>query len=964
MNDSFDIYEFCKKGQAKVGQFSGNTRDFEDEAKRDSEEMVDPLEIWQDEPDSEYRQPDFDEYIQTRLQAYRKRIGPDLLSKIEIRCAGQSHKDLGWRWRYQQTKRKTINTFRKAATHSVMFPFYVFVCSQPTLLEWTRDLEPQLFEQLQEASERGQFDLVGGCMNECDCRIPSGEAFVRQRLHGQLYYMDHFGGRLSDIEWMPDTFGFANTLPQLLAKSGTTCFFTTKMGNNDTAPFPFTNFWWQSPDGSRVLGLYQGGGFHIFEALGSRAHTLRLVKPGKKLIATCESEDPAHSPLFGDEIVRHYGLYEGAGDGRSGPMGQEVAEMRKLVELGIFAGWTTAHQHFTKLKSYGDTLPTWADEIYYEYHRGTLTTQHYVKRMNRKNENVLGALEILASILSISGNESYPHEQLLKAWHAQLLMQFHDVLPGSSIPEVYDDCYDYWLQIAGATDNLRDSMLKSLEKQVHPSLPPRTDLGGVLVFHPHAFEGVLNLVEVPWLRTGKQVIPKSVIDAYGNAGPVIYVEPDPAEVDPIERKPGRLLFVSPSPLHPLSAEVFGFSSVPPASAASPLRASQSGDAIALENRLIRVVIQRDSNDLKIYRYNSTSGSFNMLVASGNLHYFHERTPQEQCWNIQKDYRNHEVPIPAGTVTLSMSPDASVLGEITIDRAFQASHFKLVIRVLADAPVVFLELLADWHEHDATLRWEWTHETQAEYSVAESPYGFCRRKTHPMGMHDIGRWEMYGQSWADVSTIDGAWGFTMFNEGKYGFDAHDKRLGLTVLRGPQYPTPDSLWIHDERAHRKELDGSEPAAFADQGTSLIRFGVMVHTGQALTNPAINQLAHEYNRPPIVTCLPVDVEKKAPPVTSFLSVSPANVEFTAWKRAEKIPSHFVVRLVEMAGVPETKVQLEFAPSLGKYIRDIVECDLLEREGILDGAKPKWQLHSTGGVKCTLTVRKCEVVSLLVKT
>lgn len=963
MEDAPDIYDFCKKPQAKIGHFSGNARDFDDEATRDSEEMVDPLDIWQEGPDSEYSQPEFDEFIQTRIEAYQKRIGPDLLSKIEIRCAGQSHKDLGWRWRYQQTKRKTINTFRKAAVHSKMFPFYVFACSQPTLLEWTRDLDPQLFAQLQEACHRNQFDLVGGCMNECDCRIPSGEAIVRQRLHGQLYYMEHFGGRLSDIEWMPDTFGFANTLPQIFLKSGTSCFFTTKMGNNDTAPFPFTNFWWQSPDGSRVLSVYQGGGFHIFETLGQRQHTLRLVKPGKKFLATCETEDPAHSPLFGTEIVRHYGLYEGAGDGRSGPMGQEVAEMRKLVQHGLLAGWTTAHQHFAKLKSYGDSLPTWADEIYYEYHRGTLTTQHLVKRMNRKNENLFGTLEILAAVLAMSGKSSYPHEQLMKAWHAQLLMQFHDVLPGSSIPEVYDDCYDYWLQIAGEMDPLRDSLMKSLETLVLPSLPPKADIGGVLVFHPHAFEGVLNLVEVPWPRKGKKAVPQSVIDTQGNSAPVIYIEADQVGVDPIDRKPGRLLFISPSPLHSVSAEVFGLSSTPSTSS-SPLNASQTNDAITLENRLIRVVISRDSNDLKIYRYNSAVNSFDTLVAVGNLHYFHERNPTEQCWNIQKDYRDHEINIPAGTVTLSKSPVSGGVGEITIVRPFQASSLKLVVRVLAETPVVLLELLADWHEHDATLRWEWTHETRADYSVAESPYGYAKRRTHPTGMHDIGRWEMYGQSWVDVSTPDDAWGLAMFNEGKYGFDARDNRLGLTVLRGPEYPTPDSLWIRDERTHRKERDGSAPPMFADQGTSLIRFGAIVHAGQALTNPTINQIAHEFNRPPIVSLLPVNVEKKTPTVTTFLSMSPSNVEFTAWKQAEKNPAHFVLRLVEMCGTPETQVQLEFAPSIGKRIRDIVECDLLEREGTLDGAKPKWQLQSSGSLKCTLTVRKCEIVSLLIKT
>lgn len=978
-NEDFDIYKFCREPQSPVGPYSGNPRDFAEERTRPETPQYDPLEIWLDEPDAEYNDPDFEHFVDFRVKTWMER-SDGKVTDINLWCGGQSHKDLAWRWRYGQTKQKALTTFRKAVRHADMFPFYTFQCSQPTLLEWVRDLDPELFADLQRVVEANQFDLVGGCMNECDCRMPSGEAFVRQRLYGQLYYLEHFG-RLSDVEWAPDTFGFANTLPQLVLKSGSRCFYTTKMGNNDTSPFPFTYFWWEGPDGSRLLFYYCAHGFNILNLFADREASLHPLKSGKTLRATCESPDPMHAPELADEFFDDLAVFVGAGDGKSGPLGQEVAEFRKYVDRGFFEGWTTAHEHMARVAAIGDRLPVWVDEIYYEYHRGTLTTQHLVKRMNRRLENDIQALENLATVAHLAAGPDieYPHEGFTQAWHATLLVQMHDVLPGSSVPEVYDDCHDYWEKVAAYLAETRDQLMREWASHVgtagDPEVQEETRDARVLVFNSLGFPTRIHLVEVPW-PPDRPVPTHAVSISTGTRTPVVVWDADDPRVDTLDRKPRRLAFQAPAPLPALGTA--GFALQGPASAldsslgdAGEFYYQDDPDACVLVNAHLRVRVDRETNRIALYRRNPAKKKWDLLVGKGDLRLFADRTPKEQCWNIQPDYRAHERTIPPGEVALKVKPKNGVYGEIRVRREVGDSHLELTIRLLRDSPLVHVELLADWHETDATMRFEFTHETRAEASVAESPYGWCRRKTRPTGQHDVGRWEMYGQAWADVSAPEGGWGVAVLNEGKYGFDARDDRLGLTLLRGPQYPEPDTnAWIRDERKRREAAGKGAPPQFADQGVSVIRFGLLIHEGSAPTNPAINAIAHEFNRPPLVLGPgenrltlgdPADPDK-IPANEPLVTLSSPTVELTALKRAERDPDTFVARLVEMGGMPETSLEVTFHESVSRRIQDIHEADLLERPGEITAAGVTWTRLASGQVKCELTIRACEVVTLLI--
>ncbi|GAB4310136.1 MAG: hypothetical protein Kow0069_10080 [Promethearchaeota archaeon] len=979
-------FSLCQPTSTR-GHYSGNPRDLREEATREHEEQYDPLEIWLDEPDSEYADPDFAHHVNNKVAYWKERLGP-LADGLDVKCAGQSHKDLAWRWRYAETMKKTVNTFRKAVRHFRMFPQFTFVCSQPTLLEWTRRLDPELFEEVKRMVALGHFDLVGGCMNECDCRIPGGEAFVRQRLHGQRYYLRHFG-RLSDVEWMPDTFGFAATLPQLLLKSGSMCFFTTKLGNNDTSTFPFHYFRWESPDGSQVLACFQAHTFNFFGHLGRFASHDRLLKPGASLRASHDSGDLESAPQWSDEYLRVHAFYAGAGDGKSGPMGQEVAEMRKLVEVGFASGWTTAHEQFARVKPYWERLPTWVGELYYEYHRGTLTTQHLVKRLNRKYENWLCRTEHLAAAASWAGVATYPHASLLRAWHALLLTQFHDVLPGSSIPEVYDDCHDFWVAI--------DSTLTEVERELACALAgaltggPAGESRGTgatggtggtvaFAFNGLGFDPPLGLVEVPWDSGALGKPPAVLVDSSGNALPVVHLKADPDEVDSLDRKPERLLFRLAEPVPPLGWATFEPAGRPPADAerldhAGPSRGAVvtvdvGGDGVTLDSGAVRVTVEADTNDVVVWR-KLASGRL-VEAARGNLRAFRDVTRVEPCWNVQPDYRDHPVDVEVGPVDrVTPAGVPGPLARASCERKLGQSTLRLDVWVWRDLPVVFLELLADWREEGTILRFEWTHATGAERSAAEAPHGVVFRPTRVAGQYDAGRWEMYGQGWVDVAAPDGSWGFAVVNEGKYGFDARGDRLGLTLLRGPEYPKPDSFWIRDERRRRLEREGTSPPTHADQGTWLVRFAALVHEGAAPAHPLVNRVAREYNRP-----LLGFVAKPAPPGERdgqrtlptrgdalALSVEPANVELASVKRSEDDPDAHVLRFVEVGGAPLTEVRLRLPAALASRIDEVVEVDLLEREGVLDGARPVVSRQPSGDALVTFSTRAFEVVSLLVK-
>jgi alpha-mannosidase len=335
----------------------------------------------------------------------------------ELYAAGHAHIDTAWLWPLEETYRKTLRTFSTAVRYMDEYPNYRFVCSQAQQYAWVKERNPDLWERLRAKVKAGQFVPVGGTWIEPDFNIPSGESLVRQLLHGQRFFEHELGMRCTEF-WAPDAFGYAGQLPQLIRGAGMTRFLTQKLSWNRFNRPDETTFVWQGDDGSEVLGH-----FPPEDTYNSMADVPALVK------AANESQSLAHSHTSM--------LVYGYGDGGGGPtrgMLETLGRARDLQGLPR-TRFANADEFFTALEAEPAVRPVVVGELYLEYHRGTYTTQAFVKRGNRRAEQGLHDAEFLA----VARGGEYPRTELERLWQLLLLQQFHDILPGSSITLVYDD---------------------------------------------------------------------------------------------------------------------------------------------------------------------------------------------------------------------------------------------------------------------------------------------------------------------------------------------------------------------------------------------------------------------------------------------------------------------------------------------------------------------------------------------
>lgn len=330
----------------------------------------------------------------------------------KLALAGHSHLDVAWLWTYADASRKAQRTFATAVRQLEREPAFVFAQSQPQLYAFVAERDPAFFERVRTLARAGRFDASGAALwVEPDCNLPSGESLLRQLAAGIRWIEEHVGVTPT-VAWLPDSFGFPNTLPTLLAHAGVAAFATTKLAWNDTTAFPYARFAWEGPDGSRVLAAQIdsiGGGFTRKRAAAARKR---------------------------DEL-----LLVGYGDGGGGADDADVAAASAAGAWTGLAGW------FARVRAQSQTapLPVVRDELYLQTHRGTLSTHHDLKARHAALERALGVAEsTLAWAKALHATPFFLDEarrQLARAWEIVLRAQFHDVLPGTAIPEVYADVF-------------------------------------------------------------------------------------------------------------------------------------------------------------------------------------------------------------------------------------------------------------------------------------------------------------------------------------------------------------------------------------------------------------------------------------------------------------------------------------------------------------------------------------------
>jgi len=532
---------------------------------------------------------------------------------------GHAHIDAAWRWRREETLRVCYDTFSSVLRLMDSYPDFRFAQGSAQYYEWMEEHYPSLFAKIKERIREGRWEVVGGMWVEPDCNLPSGESLVRQLLHGKRYFKEKLGVDVQ-VAWLPDTFGFPWTLPQLLVKAGIRYFLTAKLNYKASLPFPYNLFWWVAPDGSRVLACQTVGGYD------EREEDLTPEALGKKLL----------------QLRRRHGIDEllvvyGRGDHGGGPTEEMLERAHRLSRerRSPRVVFSTAEGYFKRLEQMTHSshkgLPQVEEELYLKTHRGTYTTQAKVKWNNRRAEHLLEAAEKFSAIAGALGGYTYPREGLHRAWRKLLFNQFHDILAGSSIPQVYEDSERDFREIFA----LGEGALKEALKAIARSVDTRAggDGGGeghpipILVFNPLSWERTgpveLDLGQIPSSQ-GQGRIELKILDSDGRELPFQLTD---------DRK---LIFVAEG-VPPLGYKLFR--AVPAGSkgkgsnpAASSLEAREDGEEIVLENEFLRVVIDRASG-LLLSLYDKWGGR-EVLEGKGNLLQIYEDGPSiDDAWDI-------------------------------------------------------------------------------------------------------------------------------------------------------------------------------------------------------------------------------------------------------------------------------------------------------------------------------------------
>jgi len=807
------------------------------------------------------------------LRAAEAALAPlkPVLQRESVVLTGQSHIDAAWLWPWTETVDVVRRTFATSLQLMNEYPQFTFSQSASAYSEWMDEKYPAMHDAIQKRVQEGRWEMVGGMWVEPDLNIPDGESQVRQLLLGKRYIQQHYGVDVR-IGWNPDSFGFNWQLPQIYKKSGVDYFMTTKLNGNETHKLPLKLFWWQAPDGSRVLSYFPNGLGGTIEPVGIAGElnaALRL-NPGN------------------DEIMHLYGV----GDHGGGPT---------RVSLDAAIPWTkpdiafpktsfgTAQTFFSDMETKLDTahapvwnydvltagtnklpeppagkmsLPVWNDELYFEYHRGTYTTQANLKRNIRTSEEGLLDAEKYSSLAWLRGS-SYPQNRLTEAWKKLLFNEFHDLAAGSGIGVIYKDAQQDFDLVHVTASQAEASALKDVLADVN-TLGQRggENTASVVVFNSlgWARDGSVEAdVELPDAATAV-----SVTDAAGH----------PLDSQVLDHAAGSNRF------HILiqaqDVPAVGYEVLHVSGARSAVRATTGPGPVhvtgtTLENQYLRVVLDAGTGCITSLYDKSTH--FEAIAPGGcgnQLQTFHDLPKAWDAWNIDADFDKVTTPISSvdSMQTVSSGPER---GDIRVTRHWQDSKF--VQEVVLDSGSHEVQVVndIDWHETHVLLKVAFPLAATSNKATFEIPYGSIERPATRNNSWDSAFFEVPAIRWGDLG--DGQHGFSLINESKYGYDAKGNTLRLSLLRSPVWPDPD----------------------ADRGHHHFSFWLYPHAGDWKTALVVH---HGYEDNYRLMAMQVERHEGAlPGRNSFISVSPANVVLTAVKKAEDTNA-LIFRMYESAG------------------------------------------------------------------
>ena len=705
-----------------------------------------------------------------------------------VSAVGHTHIDIAWLWTVDQTREKAVRSFSTVLELMDRYPDYKFMSSQPILYQFVKEQEPELYERIRERVREGSWETDGAMWLESDCNLPAGESLVRQIIKGEQFFMEEFGIP-SRCLWLPDVFGYSAAIPQILKKCGIPYFLTTKIAWNQFNQLPNDTFMWKGIDGSRVF-VFMPTACDFDKTLGlnvsftdTRNTTTYtgIVNPNMTLgtFKRFQNRDLTEDTL----------MLFGFGDGGGGPT-REMLEEAKRLQYGlpgiprlVQESERTFFDRIYRGIASKPGMPVWDGELYFEYHRGTLTSMGKNKRYNRKSEQMYEQLETLGVMAELKGL-AYPGDVIKRGWDIILLNQFHDIIPGSAIGPVYDQTDREYTDIL---ESGADTILHLAKDLGSRGCGAGKDISGenpaarkVFVINTQGYEREDTVTVSGVDRTDAAY----ACDCLGRRYPVQYVGED------------TLIF------HAKGIPSCGYT-VYSLTGAEEDSGNQSMEGPAgkcpgpwngfFENEWYRAEFN-DKMELVSLIEKETGCQLLKEGRVGNqLLTFEDRPMNWDNWDVDLFYQRK--PYEADCVTAPVLKEwGPVRTVVSIAHRFAGSLAEQDIVFYPNLPRIDFVTRADWRDHHVLLRVHFPARINAARASYEIQFGNVERETTSNHSWDTAKFEVCAHKWADLS--ENGLGLSLINDCKYGHSIKDGEMGLTLIKSGTYPNENAdIGIHE-------------------------------------------------------------------------------------------------------------------------------------------------------------------------
>ena len=659
--------------------------------------------------------------VAARFFAVRNGDGQHNLSAV-----GHAHIDTAWLWPVAETRRKSARSFSTAVRLMDAYPEYKYACSQAQQFAWMKAQYPALYASMLEKARAGQFIPAGGTWVEPDCNIPSGESLVRQFLYGQRFFEKEFGARCQEF-WNPDVFGYSGALPQIMKLAGIRYFLTQKLSWNQFNKPSSHTFLWEGIDGSRILTHFPPADTY---------NSVASVKEVLYNVSNFKDHERANESL----------LLFGFGDGGGGPTQAMLEQLRRMTDVDGLPRTQirSPREFFARCEADLKDALVQVGELYFELHRGTYTSQARNKKYNRQAELLLRDAEMLSALAYLTQGQPYPSAQFEQLWKLALTNQFHDIIPGSSIGEVYQDSTREYEFLLEQTQSIRAA---ALPKAV--LLPGGAIAEKAAVFNTLGFPRA-EIVELPEGLSGFQKTSSGC-------------------------ELGRV-----------AVPALGVAIQTPSGSEETVSVSEQSGGFTLENSRLKVMIARQGGLTSLY--DKTAGRECIEPGRvGNRFVLYEDIPNAwDAWDVDVFHLEKELPL-SGAISAQVVESGPLRAAVSFEYSISPrSRMQQIVSLDAISARLDFACQVDWHEKQKFLKVEFPLNLRAPFATYEIQFGHVQRPTHFNNAYDLARFEVPDQKWADLSEPD--YGVALLNDCKYGYAAHGNILRLSLLRAPIHPDP--------------------------------------------------------------------------------------------------------------------------------------------------------------------------------